>query len=70
MWYHMRAAFLHYTTNTDETNHSLQQQEAALTHMLAYGRLAEQYIGPNVMTFKLHSIVCRWALLAGLGGRC
>ena len=51
LWYHMRAAFLHYTTNTDETNHSLQQQEAAHTHMLAYGRLAEQYFGPTVLTF-------------------
>ena len=61
MWSHMRPALLHYTTNMDK-NHQKEQQEAAHAHMLAYGRLAEQYFGPIIMTFKLHSIVCRWAL--------
>ena len=59
LWSHLRSAFLHYTTDMDNANFDSRQQEAAHQHMLAYCKLAQSYIGNTLMTWKLHSIVCR-----------
>ena len=59
LWSHLRPAFLHYTTDMDGANFVPKNQEAAHQHMLEYSRLAQSYVGDSLMTWKLHSIICR-----------